>query len=250
MRAIQEMARGIVPMAMRAASWHYDSVPDDVLIPRAEEDRPILPWTLVAGAFLHFVVPIYLAALIVDTLLAMPKDAGAEAMLRHALPFSGRFLAVYGALALAVSLLVAAIDPLLRARRRRRVRRDPLAGARLSARHVRHSVRQGRGRFGARADATLSAMGAARWDHDDPRYRSLSGDLETLVRTSADALSAAAPDRQTEISDRTARAIEQLQDALRELNHAHEQRRDADAQAAARYVELRYGPSDFSGSGE
>jgi ElaB/YqjD/DUF883 family membrane-anchored ribosome-binding protein len=237
-------------MAVQSASWHNDPVPDDALIPRAEEDRPILPWKLVAGAFLHFVVPIYLVAVIVDTLLAMPKEAGAEAMLRHALPFSGRFLVVYALLALAVSLGAAAVDPLLRARRRRRTRHGPQAGAWLSARHVARSVADGRGRFGARADAALAMMGATRWDHGDPGYQSLSTDLHTLVRTSADALSAAAPDRQAEIGDRATRALEQLQDALEDLNRAQEQRRDADAQAAARYVELRYGPSDFSGSGE
>lgn len=237
-------------MAMRTASWHYDPVPDDALIPRAGEDRPILPWKLVAGAFLHFVVPAYLIALIVDTLLAMPREAGAEAMLRHALPFSGRFLAAYGAIAIVASLLVAAVDPLLRARRRRRTSGDRLTGSHLSALHVARSVAQGRGRFGARADAALAAMGAARWDHGDPRYRSLSGDFDTLVHASADALAAATPERRTEIVERTTRALGQLQDALRELNTAQEQRRDADAQAAARYVELRYGSSDFSGSGE
>ena len=237
-------------MAMPVAPWHYRRVPDEIVIPRVEEDRPILPWKLVAGAFLHFVVPAYLVAVIVDTLLAMPKDAGAEAMLRHALPFSGRFLAVYAQHALAVSLGAAAVDPLLRARRRRQARQSPQAGAWLSARHVARSVAQGRGRFGARADAALAMMGATRWDHGDPAYQSLSADLHTLVRASADALSAAAPDRQAEIGERATRALEQLQDALEDLNRAQDQRRDADAQAAARYVELRYGPSDFSGSGE
>jgi len=52
-------------------------------------------------------------------------------------------------------------------------------------------------------------MGAARWDHDDPRYRALSDDLATLVRASADALAAAAPERRVEIGDRVARALEQ-----------------------------------------
>lgn len=31
-------------------------------------DTPILPWRLIAGAFLHFIVPVFLVALIVDTL--------------------------------------------------------------------------------------------------------------------------------------------------------------------------------------
>ena len=242
------MARRIVPMEMQAASWQKDAVPGDDTIQRAGEDRPILPWTMVAGAFLHFVVPVYLVAVIVDTLLVVPKDAGAEAMFRAALPFSARFLAGYGLAAIAVSFAAAITDPLLRARRRHRARRDPSAGARLSEQRLRRAVARGRGLFGTRADALLLAIGAARWDHDDPRFRSLSADLDELVRTSADALSAATPDRRAEIGNRATGAIGHLQIALRELNEAHGDRQDADAQAVARYVELRYGPSDFSGS--
>ena len=32
----------------------------------AGKERPILPWRLVAGAFLHFIIPIYLVAALVD----------------------------------------------------------------------------------------------------------------------------------------------------------------------------------------
>lgn len=155
MRAIQDMARGIVPR-------HDGGVPGDDANPLAGQDRPILPWKLVAGAFVHFVVPIYLVALIVDTLLAMPSGATAEAMLRHALPFSGWFLALYLAITLAVSLGTAAVDPLLRARRRRRTQNDPRAAARLSEQRLRHAVTQGRGLFGACADTILQALQADR----------------------------------------------------------------------------------------
>jgi hypothetical protein len=237
------MARGIVPM-------HDGGVPGDAMIPQDDEDRPILPWTLTAGAFLHFVVPIYLVATIVDTLLAMPGGASAEAMLRHALPFSGRFLAVYLGIAVVVSLGAAAVDPLLRVRRRRRIRTHPLADARSSGQRLARSVAQGRGLFGAQTDAILSAVQAARWDHADPRFRALSTDLDDLVRTSAAALSAAAPKRRDEIATTTTRALQHLQDALQDLNRAQEDRQIADAQAVARYVELRHGSSDFSSSGE
>jgi hypothetical protein len=40
-----------------------------VSVDRAEaagEERPILPWRLVAGAFLHFIIPAYLVAALVD----------------------------------------------------------------------------------------------------------------------------------------------------------------------------------------
>jgi hypothetical protein len=187
---------------------------------------------------------------VIDTLLAVPGDANVEAMLRHALPFSGAFLLAYLAIALTVSLAAAAIDPLLRARRRRRARNDPRAAARLSEQRLLRVTTEGRGLFGSRADAILQALRAARWDHDDPRFRSLSADLADVVQTSAAALSTAAPDRRTETGERTTRALEQLQDALAELNRAHGERHEADAQAVARYVELRYGASDFSGSGE
>ncbi|PXA85371.1 hypothetical protein DMC47_37670 [Nostoc sp. 3335mG] len=229
------MARGIVP-------GHNLQVPGDDANPLTSEDRPILPWKIVAGVFVHFVVPIYLVALVIDTLLAMPSGATIEAMLRHALPFSGWFLAIYGLVALAVSLAAAAIDPLLRARRRQRTRNDPQAATRLSEQRVGYAVRRGRGLFGSHADTILTALGAARWDHGDPRYRALSGDLEEVVRTSADAPG-------EEIAATTTRALQHLQDALRELNRARDDRRMADAKAAARYVELRHGPSDFSSGG-
>jgi ElaB/YqjD/DUF883 family membrane-anchored ribosome-binding protein len=240
MRAIQDMARGIVPR-------HDGGVPGDDANPLTGKDRPILPWTLVAGAFVHFVVPIYLVALIVDTLLAMPSGATTEAMLRHALPFSGEFLVVYLAIALAVSLGAAAVDPLLRARRRRRTRNDPLAATLLSEQRLRRAVTQGRGLFGEQADTILQALQAAGWDHGDDRYRSLSDDLAEVVRTSAGALTAAPSE---EIATTATRALEHLQDALRNLNHDHGTRRIAEAQAAARYVELRHGPSDFSSGGD
>lgn len=235
-------------MEMHAAAWHKHRVPDDDANPQAEEDRPILPWTLIAGAFLHFAVPVYLIAVVVDALLAAPKDAGAEAVLRHALSFSGWFLAVYGVIALAVSLAAVSIDPLLRARRRRSIRNHPLADARLSERRLTHAVAQGRGLFGPHADAALRALQSARWDHGDPRFRSLSGDLDDVVRTSAAALTSAAAERHTGIGARAAGAIIHLQDALHDLNRLQEGRHDADAEAVARYVALRYGPSDFSGS--
>ncbi|MVW57984.1 hypothetical protein GO590_19910 [Sphingomonas sp. MAH-6] len=193
---------------------------------------------------MHVVVPAYLVALVVDTLLVMPRDA--EAMLRHALPFSGAFLAIYALAGLAASLAAAAIDPLLRARRRR----HPLAGARLSGQQLSRSAAQGRGLFGAQADTILSALKAAHWDHGDPCYRALAADLDDVVRTSAAALSTAAPGQREEIAATATRALDHLQDALRDLNRAQGDRKLADAQAVARYVELRHGPSDFSSSGD
>jgi ElaB/YqjD/DUF883 family membrane-anchored ribosome-binding protein len=228
-------------MEVGSRPWHNIGVPHDDAIP-PDDDRPILPWKLVAGAFVHFVVPAYLVALVIDTLLAMPSGATVETMLRHALPFSGEFLVAYLAITVFISLGAAIIDPLLRARRKRQVRHDPMAATRLSEQRLQCAVARGRGLFGAPADSILQAIKAARWDHGDPRYRSLSADLEDVVRTSAEAPTDA-------IAETATRALAHLQDALHDLNHAQGERRLADAKAAARYVELRHGPSDFSSEG-
>lgn len=235
MRVLQAMARGIVPR-------HDARVPGDDTNPQASEDRPILPWRLVAGAFVHFVVPVYLVALVLDTLLAMPGGATVETMLRHALPFSGAFLTIYLSIAVSISLGAAIVDPLLRRQRRRQSRDDPLAARRLSEQRLQRAVARGRGLFGADADAALQTLHTARWDHGDPRYQSLSADLENVVLTSADAPAG-------EIAATATSALQQLQQALADLNRAHEARRLAEAQAAARYVELRHGTSDFSSEG-
>src|SRR5437868_13930106 len=89
----------------------------------AGEDRPILPWRLVAGAFLHFIIPAYLIAALVDWQLRTP--ANGESFLRHLPAFSALFLAVYAVAALVSALGAAGLDRILSRRRARREAEDP-----------------------------------------------------------------------------------------------------------------------------
>jgi hypothetical protein len=222
---------------MRGASHGIDS----------PNSRPVLPWRLVAGGFLHFVLPAYLVALVVDLLL-FAHAATFEAMLRQALPFSGRFLLVYGAVTLAGSVVAAALDPLLRARRGRREARDPGAAARHSEARLVDAIGQGRGRFGGDADAVLQAIRSGRWQHDDPRFQALSRDLVEVVRTSLAALASTDRERRAGVVETAERALRGIASGLRELELEASRRDEGDAQTVARYVESRYG-SDFAGSG-
>src|SRR4051812_36213832 len=103
--------------------------------------RPVLPWRLVAGGFLHFILPAYLVALVIDVLL-FAHGLPLSRMVLLALPFSGWFLLAYTLIASVSTVLAAALDPLLRARRARREARDPAAPARRSEQELTEAVRQ------------------------------------------------------------------------------------------------------------
>src|SRR3954469_9534542 len=117
-------------------------------------ERPILPWRLVAGAFLHFIIPAYLVAALIDWQLT----AEAGGFLRHLLSFSGWFLVLYAAAMLACSLGAAGLDRVLRRRRAQREAQDPRGAARRSEQRLAAAIRLGSGRFGAKGDAALERM--------------------------------------------------------------------------------------------
>ncbi len=210
-------------------------------------DRPILPWRIVAGAFLHFVVPVYLVALIMTCLLDAPTGATAEQVLRIALPFSGWFLAGYGLLALLSVLGARLIDPVLRSRRRRRQACDPQRAEMESRDRLARALAEGRSHFGKAADVSLDTIARQPWDHADPRFQSLSRDLAELVHSSATALSTARDERRGAIATIAATSLERIAAALADLVAHRAQDDETAARTAARYVEMRYGGSDFAG---
>ncbi|WP_454883852.1 hypothetical protein [Sphingomonas oryzagri] len=222
---------------------------DDGGISDESDDRPILPWRLVAGAFLHFVVPFYLIAVVTDVLLFGPHEVSGEGMLRHALAASPALLSGYVGVALLATLLAAGIDPLLRRGRARRLAKDPAVMDRRLADRVGRAAAVGKGRFGVRADAALAAMTQARWVYGDPSHRALAGDLIETVRVSCAAIESAPVDRRAAIAAMAAGTIEHLARARKELADVGAAQDERKARAAARYVEIRYAASDFS-SGE
>lgn len=215
-----------------------------------QNDAPVIPWRLVAGAFLHFVVPIYLVAVAVDAVVSAPRDATIEAILHGALPFSGWFLASYLLLALFATASAAAIDLVLRARRARRVSSNPLAGRQMSERRLAAALMQGRGKFGAEADAHLAAIRAMRWDHADHRFQTMSNDLQDVISTASAALVEALPDRRPALIRMACDSLVRIKAALDDLVAERRHRAEGDAEAVFRYVEVRHGGSDFSGSAD
>jgi hypothetical protein len=99
-------------------------------------DRPILPWRLVAGAWLHFIIPAYLIFLVIAFLVAGPSFHPADDAAHFAVVVSTRFVATYCALMIVSAVCARLLDPILRARRSRRTLRDPLARSRRSYRDV------------------------------------------------------------------------------------------------------------------
>jgi hypothetical protein len=237
-------------VACACCAWQDDAVRDRGGIDDDSDDRPILPWRLVAGAFLHFVVPFYLIAVVIDVLLFGPREAGAEAMLRHALVVSPVLLAGYAGVALLATLLAAGIDPVLRRRRERRARSNPVVMDRRLADRVVRAAELGKGRFGSRADAALAALAAARWEYRHPGHQALARDLLEAVSASTAALASAAPERRAAIAEMAAATIERLANARRELADENAAQDERKARASAGYVEARYGSSDFSGGGD
>jgi hypothetical protein len=210
-------------------------------------DRPILPWRLVAGAFLHFIIPAYLVAALVDWLMRVEAGGNAESFLRHLLSFSGSFLALYAAAALLCSLGAAGLDRLLLRRRARREAADPMAAARLSEQRLAAAVRLGRGKFGTAGDAALERMPRRHWIHADSRFQALAADLETVVQRSVQALDHATDDGRAAIVDMACAAIDHVGQGLDALEAAERGRAESEARTVARYVEMRYGDSDFAG---
>jgi hypothetical protein len=230
-------------MADLFAPWQKMRVRKRFPASRGSQDRPILPWRIVAGGFLHFVLPAYLVALLAEFVVVGP--ATAAAWLGGVLPFSGRFLLAYVALAIGCSGLAALADPWLRARKRRRTARAPADDAGLSRQQLARAIGAGRGALGVEAAELLRAMELGRWDHDDPRFQALARDLDEVVRTSTTALRTAPADRRAAIAGVAAATLRHLDAARRDLEADASREDEHAAHTAARYVELRYG-SDFS----
>lgn len=208
--------------------------------------RPVLPWRLVAGGFLHFILPAYVVALAIDLLL-FAQSLPLSHMVLQALPFSGWFLLAYTLIASVGTVMAAALDPLLRAHRVRRAARDPAAPARRSEQQLAEAVRQGRGQFGQAGDELLQALRRGRWSHADPRFQGLSRDLAQVVRTATAALASADGERRVIVRETALRGLSGIAAGLRELEVEASRRDEGDAQTIARYVEARYG-ADSAGS--
>jgi hypothetical protein len=209
---------------------------------------PIRAWRIVGGAFLHFAVPAYVVTVAVVTLFNAPAGAPVGDLARLALGYSGWFLAGYTALALAATLAAAAIEPLVGIRRRRRDAIDPSRAAIDSRRRVTHALADARSLPGADLRQLADSLAAPRWYHDDERYQALSQDLEQVVHAMAAANRTASDESRPDILALATRSLQRIDDTLGGLVAERGRLDHGDARAVARYVENRYGPSDFTSS--
>lgn len=217
-------------------------------------DRPVLPWRLVAGAWVHFAVPAYLVVLLFAFLFGRTAWKTPDGAARLAASASIRFVVLYGALTISTAVGARLLDPLLRRRRTRLAARDPLAVFRKSERDVRDALSQietcSTSGPGTRLASVLESASRMTWDHADPRVQRLSADLAEAARVFAAALSSAAPDAQRDVLDMACESIGQLLKALRDLGNEQARLNQGDARAMASYIDSRYGqevPSDLSG---
>ena len=207
---------------------------------------PIAAWRIVGGAFLHFVVPAYLVTVALVTLFGAPAGASASALARLALGYSGWFLAGYGALALAGTIAAAAIEPAL-ASGRRRSASDPSAPAAASRLRVTRALADARALPGVEVGRLVESLAVSRWDHDDARFQELSRDLDQVVRAMTAAHASASSQSRPDIADLATRSLLRIDAALRDLADDRSRLDHGDARTVTRYVENRYGPSDFAG---
>lgn len=209
---------------------------------------PIRAWRIVGGAFLHFAVPVYVVTVAVATLFTAPAGAPLGELARLALGYSGWFLAGYAALALAATLAAAALEPLIGVRRRGRDATDPGRAAIDSRMRVTRALAEARSLPGADLRQLVDMLAQPRWDHDDERYQALSRDLAQVVHAMAVANDTASTESRSDILALATRSLQRIEEMLSGLRAEQSRLDHGDARAIARYVENRYGPSDFAGS--
>ena len=146
-----------------------------------KEERPVLPWRLVVGIFLHFAVPLYLIALLAAFLFLPNVPAGAEARIRWMLHESALFVIGFIAATIMAGIVTAMLDPMLRRLRRRRQSRDPNRSAIASDDRARVALARIEaadwGKANVRVAAAVARLRRDPWDHGDQAGQRLSMDL-------------------------------------------------------------------------
>jgi hypothetical protein len=207
---------------------------------------PIRAWRIVGGAFLHFAVPAYVVTVAVATFFTAPAGAPLSELAHLALGYSGWFLAGYGALALTATLVAAALEPLVNLRRR--VAIDPNRAATDSRTRVTHALAEARSLPGADLRKLVDGLAQPRWNHDDERYQALSLDFAQVVHAMAVANNTASNESRPDILALSTRSLQRIEEMLSSLVTERSRLDHGDAHTIARYIENRYGPSDFAGS--
>lgn len=210
----------------------------------ANQRRGVIPaWRLVGGICLHFTVPAYLLTLVVAGTAAALNGRTPADMLGHVVHLSAWFLLAYALLGL-VSVGLFAIGEGMMERWSDRATPE----ARRSARRLARAIATARKAFGDPAAPSLAILEGA-WDHDDPRIRALTVDCAELVDRTARAIASAPADRRGPIVTLGRDALAHIAASFEALADERSRLDEGDARVIARYVETRYGPTDFPSGG-
>jgi membrane protein implicated in regulation of membrane protease activity len=207
---------------------------------------PIRPSRFIAGIALHLAIPAYfiwLGVALLPQLTGSSRDQLATAIGRTSL----QFLIIYIIVVIALTLATRALEPTLREARERREARDPRTGAQQSKQRVGAALRAaaslGNGRSLLLA---IQRLDAVPWNHDDPRFQTLSTDLDRTANAFKSALDGAPAANREDLQDLAATTFDRIASAAEQLVEEQRQLDHGDARTIARYIELRYPSSDFA----
>jgi len=218
-----------------------------------EPARKLLRWRFAVGLLIHLALPAYVVTMGVAILVAA-KPVSLLRSLHIALVAGAWFIPAYGMLIAAVALAVRAGDRRADDRRTSLAALDPQLAARHSAQRVAAAVASLEqiaanpgDAEGLRAAVVMLRDGA--WRHDDKRFQSLAADLAKAAGAFAASFDAAVAGQRSEVQLLATTAVEQIAGELQRLAGEASRLDHRDAQVAARYIELRYGGTDFTGDG-
>lgn len=212
----------------------------------AQKRQRLIPaWKLAGGIFLHFTVPAYLLTLAVAGTAAALQGRSLAEMLGRIAPLSGWFLLGYTLLSVASVAGLALGEHVVGQWHRRS---EP-PQARSSAARLDHAVAAGRRVLADPAAPFLDVLTETAWNHADPRIQALTTDLAELVDRTAAALDTAPADRRDAIARLGIESLDHIAASFAALAAERSRLDEGDVRVIARYVETRYGPSNFSGDG-
>lgn len=207
----------------------------------------MLPWRVVAGAFLHFALPAYLLVGLGYCAAGLLSGLTFAELAAEAATYSGWFATGYLALALSATAASVLLDPPLRRRERRRAERDPNAAMQQSYQNLVDALAEGRARLDPAAISVLDAIYAKEWHHEQLAFQVISADLIKVVRTSIAALATASSERREDITAVTVAALSRIAYGLHDAQLERGRLDEGDLRTVARYIEGRYSPSNSAG---
>ena len=199
-----------------------------------------------AGAFLHLIAPAYLIGLIADGLIHLRPDGDLAGALREALAFSIWFVPAFVAAGVILTLVAALIDPLLRKGARKADPRGLVDHIQVSAAKLQRLLTSTNGGAEREIADRLTRIANAAVTLGELEAAPFARDFGRLVETTTAALDQAIESRPAILASLTT-ALSHLETALDERIGDRQRLREGEARTAARYIELRYGPTDFSG---